>query len=117
MNRRKMLLLRFLLNNCSEGYKVIETKVIFEKNPKYKGNFTLLEEDFEFLKKYKFVDVKYLDEVNVCVAIMDNSYIFQDNLKSDRSLNRRNLITIIISMLFSGFMAFIGAFLAIIITR
>jgi hypothetical protein len=117
MDRRKLSLLKFLLNTCNEGYKVIDITTILDSNKKYKSNYKLLEEDIEFLKKYKFIDVKYFDEVSLCVAIQDNSHIFEENLKSERSVNRKAILTMVVSMLFSGFMAFIGAFIAIIITR
>lgn len=117
MDRRKLLLLKFFLNNCSDGYKVLDNERIIEKFKKYKSNFKLLEEDVDFLKKYKFIDVKYFDDISICLTILDNSNIFQANLKSERVTNRKNLLAIIVSMFFSGFMAFIGAFLAIIITR
>ena len=117
MDRRKLSLLKFFLNNCNDGYKVIDITKIFEKNRKYKSIHKLLEEDIEFLKKYKYIDVKYFDEISICVAIQDNSHIFEENLKSERSVNRKAILTMIVSMLFSGFMAFWGAFLAIIITR
>ncbi len=117
MDRKKLSLLKFFLNNCNEGYKVIDITKILEKIKHYKSNFKLLEEDIDFLKKYKYIDVKYFDEISICVAIQDNSHIFEENLKSERTVNRRAILTMIVSMLFSGFMAFLGAFLAIILTR
>ena len=117
MDKRKLSILKFFLNNCGDGYKVIDITNILEKNKKYKLNFKLLEEDIDFLKKYKFIDVKYFDEMSICLSIMDNSNIFQANLRSSRAVNRKNLLTMIVSMFFSGFMAFLGAVLAIIITR
>ena len=117
MDKRKLSVLNFFLNNCGDGYKVIDIANIFEKNKKYKSNFKLLEEDIDFLKKYKFIDVKYFDDISICLSIMDNSNIFQANLRSSRSDNRKNQLTMVVSMFFSGFMAFLGAFLAIIITR
>ncbi len=117
MDRRKLSLLKFFLSNCNDGYKVIDINKIFEKYKKYNFDYKLLEEDIEFLKKYKYIDVKYFDKISICVAIQDNSHIFEENLKSERAVNRKAILTILVSMLFSGIMAFIGAFLAIIITR
>ena len=117
MDRKKLSLLKFFLNNCNDGYKVIDITKIFEKNKHYKNNFKLLEEDIDFLKKYKYIDVKYFDEISICVVVQDNSHILEENIKSEKAVNRKAILTIIVSMLFSGFMAFIGAFLAIIITR
>lgn len=117
MNRRKLKLLKYFLNHCDDGYKVLEIKNITKIIRKYKYNLKLFEQDIEFLKKNKFIDVKYIDNIELCVAILDNSHILQENLKSEMSVNRKYLITTIINIIFSGLMAFIGAFLAIIMTR
>jgi len=117
MDRRKLSLLRFFLKNCNEGYKVIEVSKIYDLIKKYKSNFNYLESDVDFLKKYKYIDVKYLDEINICFSVLDNSYVFQENLKSDKQINRKYVLFMIISMLLSGTMAFVGAFLAILIIR
>ena len=96
MDKRKLSVLNFFLNNCGDGYKVIDIANIFEKNKKYKSNFKLLEEDIDFLKKYKFIDVKYFDDISICLSIMDNSNIFQANLRSSRSVNRKNLVCFLV---------------------
>ena len=117
MDKRKLLLLKYFLNNCESGYKVIETSKIFSSIKKYKGNFQSLSEDINYLKQYKYIDVKYLDETNVCLSILDNSHVLQENIRSDRSVNRKHLCYMFFSMILSGLMAFVGAFLAIILTR
>lgn len=117
MEKRKLTLLRYLLNNCDSGYKVIDVEKIVSAIKKYKRNFALLNEDIQYLSQHKYIDVKYIDELNICLSILDNTHVFQDNIKSDRSINRRYIISLLISMLFSGVMAFVGAFLAILLTR
>ena len=117
MDKRKLHLLKYLLNTCDNGYKVVEVQKIFASNKKYKNNFAILQEDVNFLKSYKFIDVKYLDETNICLSILDNTRIFQENLKSERGTRKGYIISLLVNMLFSGVMAFIGAFLAIILTR
>lgn len=117
MDKKRLSLLKFFLNNCDVGYKVIDIAKIFENNKYYKYDFKVLEEDIEFLKKSKYIDVKYIDEVSICVSVQDNTHIFQENLKSERTVNRKAILTMLVSMIFSGVMAFLGAFLAIIFTR
>ena len=117
MEKRKLLLLKFLINNCGDGYKVIDVSKIYSVIKKYKGDFVLLSSDINFLSQHRYIDLKHIDETNICVSILNNSHVFEDNLKSDRSVNRKYLISILINMLFSGIMAFAGAFLAIIMTR
>lgn len=117
MDKRKLKLLKFLLNHCDSGYKVLDISKIFLTIKKYKNNFNELSSDIEFLGKRKYIDVKYLDESSLCVSILDNSHILQENLRSDRSVSRKYMISLLTNMIVSGVMAFIGAFLAIIILR
>jgi len=117
MGKRKLLLMRYLFNNCDNGYKVLDVSKIFFAIKKYKGDFHALSSDINFLAHHKYIDVKYLDEINVCISVLDNSHILQENIRSERSVNRKYLISLLFNMLFSGIMAFIGAFLAIILIR
>ena len=117
MDRRKIKLLKYFLNNCEDGYKVIEVSKLFQAIKRYMSNFKMLEEDMDFLKKYKYIDVKYIDEVNICVCVLDNSYIFQENIKSNKGTNKKYILTTLISMIFSGVMAFLGAFIAVLLLR
>ena len=117
MDKRKLMLLRYLLHNCDNGYKVLDTPKVLSACKRYRGDYTKLQEDIEFLRSYKYIDVKYIDDKNICLSMLDNTKIFQENLKSERSAHRGYLVSLLINMIFSGVMAFVGAFLAIIITR
>jgi hypothetical protein len=117
MEKRKILLLRYLLNNCDSGYKVLDVSKIFFSIKVYRDNFEELSSDIEFMSQRKYIDVKYLDEKSICVSMLDNSHILQENIKSDKAVNRKYMISVLINMVLSGVMAFVGAFLAIIITR
>jgi len=112
-----MLLLKYFLTNCDNGYKVLEVSKIFDDIRKYKRNFQSLSDDIKFLAQQKLIDVKYIDENNLCVCTLDNSRIIQENIKSDRLINRKYSMMLFINMVLSGVMAFAGAFLAIILLR
>ena len=115
MDKRKLLLLKFLLNNCGEGYKVLDTTKIMDVFKKYKNNYSSLERDVDYLKQMNYIDLKYIDEQSLCLAIKDNSRILQENLKVNRSSKKEYLLLMILTMLLSGMMAFMGGFLAKII--
>lgn len=117
MNKRKLLLLKYFLNNCDNGYKVLEISKILLGNKRYKGDISSLSEDIEYLKTYKYIDVKYMDNKNICLSILDNTRIFQENIKIEKVSHRSQLSGIFINMICSGIMAFLGAFLAIILLR
>lgn len=115
MNKRKLLLLRYFLNNCDNGYRVIDVSKIFLEVKKYKGDYTQLEEDVNFLKTYKYIDVKYMDNANICLCVLDDSKIFQENLKVSRTQHIGQVTAIFLTAILSGVMAFLGGFLAVIL--
>lgn len=117
MDKRKLLLLKYLLNNCDSGYKVLDISNIFDANKKYKDNFKNLQNDITFLSQYKYIDVKYIDESSICLSVLDNTRIFQENLKVEGKTKRSYIISLVINMIFSGVMAFCGAFLAILLFK
>lgn len=117
MDKRKLSLLKYLLNNCSEGYKVIDTQKILVSIKKYKKNYEMLVKDIEYLKQMQYIDLKYIDEMNVCLSIKDNSRILQENLKVEKSSTRQMQLYLILTMVATGIMSFIGAFLAILLIR
>lgn len=117
MNKRKLLLLRYFLNNCDGGYKVFDVSKIFLENKKYKGDYAQLEQDVNFLNTYKYIDVKYIDKASICLCILDNSKIFQENLKVSRTQHVGQVTAILITAILSGVMAFLGGFLAMLLFR
>ncbi|MBE5738207.1 MAG: hypothetical protein E7354_00525 [Clostridiales bacterium] len=117
MDKRKLLLLKYLINNCSDGYKVLETSTILSSIKKYKNDYASLETDINFLKSRKYIDLKYIDENNMCLFVLDNSRVLQENIKIEKG-NKKDLVAMMfITAFVSGIMAFIGSFLAIMIFR
>lgn len=115
MDKRKLLLLKYLINNCGDGYKIIETESVFSAIKKYKNDYSALEADIKFLKSRKYIDLKYIDENNMCLFVLDNSRVLQENIKIEKG-NKKDLIAMmIVTAITSGIMAFIGSFIAIMI--
>ncbi len=114
MDKRKLLLLKYLLNLCGDGYKVIETSSVLSSLKKYKNDYNALEKDINFLKSRKYIDLKYTDENNMCLMVLDNSRILQENIKLDNGKKNGLTYMLLINAIFSGIMAFIGSMLAII---
>lgn len=117
MDRRKLKLLQYLLENCSDGYKVLSTNAVMKVSKKYKNNFDLFSDDIKYLSQRKYIDLKYIDSDNLCVSIMDNSRILQENIKIENGSKKVLSTFMIITAILSGIFAFVGSFLAIIITR
>lgn len=114
MEKRKLLLLKYLINNCKDGYKVLETSAVLSGIKKYNGDFSLLKKDINFLKTRRYIDVKYIDEDNMCLVVLDNSLVLQENLKIERGNKKGLVLVVVLTALVSGIMAFIGSFLAIL---
>ena len=117
MDKKKLLLLKYLLENCSDGYKILSTAQVLKCFKKYKNNFELLEKDIKFLSQRKYIDLKYIDVDNLCVCVMDNSRILHENIKIERGTKKELTTMLVLTMILSGIMAFLGSFLAILISR
>lgn len=104
---------------CKDGnYKVLEVAEVLEMLPK-KYNFTF--EDIQNMLKYlserDYVDVKFVDEKSLCVASLPKGRLHLENqLKENKTAYafRRLFIG---SMIVSGLMAFLGAFVATLILK
>lgn len=112
MEKRRLFLLKYFLNNSKDGYWILDVSKTFSKIKKYKNNFELLKSDVNYLKSLNYIDVKYLDSESICLSIMDNTRILQANLKNESIMQKKFILYMTITAVISGFMAFVGAFLA-----
>ena len=117
MDKRKLLLLKYLINTCTDGYKVLDTGKVLQAVKKYNGDYGLLVKDIDYLKSRKYLDLKYIDESNLCLSVLDNTRILQENIKMDKTTKKEYLSATFMTMLLSGIMSFLGAFLAIILFK
>lgn len=112
MDKRKIKLLKYLLDTCENGYKVLEISSIFKSIKAYKNNYDILLEDINYLKLKNYIDLKYIDNENVCLAIMDSSKLLKEDFKVEGKTRKDLYIWMFVTMLGSGIMAFIGALIA-----
>ncbi len=112
MDKKKILLLNYLTKNCSNGYKVLDVDKIMHAIKKYKNNFDLFSKDIEYLCQRKYIDLKYLDKNNICLTILDNSRIFQENIKIEKDMKSRYTWILLLCSIISCVASFAGAFLA-----
>ena len=95
----------------------MECGTILKSIKSYKNNFELLKKDMNYLNQYKYIDLKYIDQDNVCLIIKDDSRIIQENLKVGSFTNIQMFYFLLLFSILSGVFAFIGAGLAILILR
>lgn len=117
MDRKKIILLKFLNKNCGEGYKVLDTQKVLKTIKQYKGNFKLLKSDIEYFSKRRYIDLKYLDENNMCLTIQENLHILEENLRVEERLKNKFVSMLIIFSIVSSITSFVGAFLALMLIR
>lgn len=117
MDKRKIYLLKFLSKNCGENYKVLDSNKVLDSLKKYKGNFDALKKDIEYFAQRKYIDLKYLDQDNLCLSVQDNLHIVEENLKVEEGLRKKFVSMLTIFSIVSCATSFLGAFLAIMLIR
>lgn len=117
MDKTKLKLLKYILDHCKDGYKVLDTQNVLKSIKKYRGKFELFEKDVNYLKQMNYIDLKYIDSSNFCLAIKDNTRIFQENLKIENHSKKNLLLILLFSSIASGIMSFVGAFIAVMMLR
>ena len=115
MNKRRLLLLKYLLNNSNEGFKIFDSQKVMTISKKYKNNFELFCEDIKYLAKMKYIDVKYIDELNVCLSVLGNSLILQESIKKSSKSSKKLVLLMMVMAILCGIMSFVGSFIAIIL--
>lgn len=115
MDKRKLNLLKYLLNNCNDGYKILDVENLLIILKKYKRDSNCLLKDIKYLSTHEFIDVKYSDEQSLCLRVLDNSRVWQDNFKRDKISNKKLFTFMFFTAILSGVMAFLGAMLSIMI--
>lgn len=115
MNKRRILLLKYLLSNSSDGFKIYDTQEVMASLKKYKNNFDLFQEDVKYLSKMKYIDVKYIDDMNLCLSMLGNSLILQENIRGASKTCKREVFMMLITALLCGTMSFIACVIAIIL--
>lgn len=112
MEKRKLTLLKYLLNNCGDGYSVLDVSKILSRIKLYKNKINYLEEDIQYLKSLNYIDLKYIDNESLCLSILDNSRVVQENIKTEKLTKKTYKFFMFLTAILSGLMAFLGTFIA-----
>lgn len=115
---KKTTILHNILSKESTGeYKVLEMDNLRDRLPKKYATISYEEISniLKYLKDLAYIDIKYLDENELCFAILPKSRIYEEHLLEDKKLSRRFALMIALSGIISGICGFCGAFLSHII--
>ena len=104
------------LNKLCEGgtYKVFEYQQLTKD---FNSKQTSIKNDLNYLKENEYIDIKYSDDSVVCLCLLPKARQVQEDLKTPRYSFTAIMKMLLISGIFSGIMAFLGAFIATLIIK
>ena len=103
-----------VLNDLCGGssYKILEISEVIDKLAKFSIDYEILNNNLHYLQERQYIDIKYIDEKEVCLALLPKARIHseeeEEEVKKKISYYKLAIITSICSVI--G--AFIGGFLA-----
>ena len=104
---------------CKDGnYKVLELEEIQGLLPrKYQFSSKDLQTMLKYLSEHDYIDVKFVDNKNLCVSTLPKGRVEMENqIKEDKTSTTYKRL-FIASIVVSGLMSFIGAFVATILLK
>ena len=114
LDKQLLKLIKKLLKLCDgSNYKVFEYQQLTENNSKLGA----LKNDIEYLKEHEYIDVKYSDESVVCLCLLPKSRQIEEQADVKKFSMLQVIKMLFISGVFSGLMAFLGAFVAVLIIK
>lgn len=119
MDKLTEKLLKIINDIVKDGnYKVIENSEILSKMPK-KHNLSIddLKNMIKYLTERDYIDVKFIDDKNLCVASLPKGRLHFENILNQTKTTSAYRKLFLASMLVSGIMAFLGAFLAVFLFK
>jgi DNA-binding MarR family transcriptional regulator len=118
LDKRTEKLLRIINELCNEGYKVVEIAEVLSKLPKkYNLSITDIKNMLKYLEERDYVDVKFIDEKNMCVSSLPKGRLHFENILNQNKITNAYRKLFVCSIIVSGIMSFLGAFLAILILK
>ena len=76
-----------------------------------------LDNDFKYLKTNEYIDIKYTDESVICLCLLPKSRQLEEQEKAKNYSHLNIMKILLISGIFNGIMAFLGAFIAMFIIK
>ncbi len=115
LDRKSFKVLKVLNSMCEEGtYKVIDYDSLIEKLSSEKKSSKLsVDQILEHLKLGQYIDIKYAENNTYCLSVLPKGRMIIEESVNAAKTQKRSSLMLVLTALFSGIMAFIGAFLAI----
>lgn len=118
LDKKTDAVLRLLVDKVGESYKVINKNQLLNALPeKLRFDMPNLLNELTFLQNNEYIDVKYQDKEEICLAVTVKASNYTQNVKS--VFSKATITTRQIILLIGGVFAaaFLGALAAILIGR
>lgn len=115
LDKQNAKILKYFNNVCDDGsYKVFEFWVLCKE---LRQNKKALYENLHFLMLNEYIDIKYYDDDVICLCLLTKARMFEE--QSAIKIYGLSVITrtMLISGIFNAIMAFLGAFVALMVIR
>ncbi len=117
LNNKLIKVLNEMCDNSST-YKILTLSDIIDKLGKnFKVDIESLTKNFDYLCSRDYIDVKYIDEKDVCLAMLSKARLHDEEMHNLRKEKLRYLRLATISSICSALSAFIGGFLAFVLFK
>ena len=113
-------IIRVLNSMCdnSSTYKILSLSDIIQKVGKgSKMDIESLTKNLEFLSGRDYIDIKYIDEKDVCLALLSKARIHDEEVEGVKKEKQKYYKLATFSSIVSAVAAFLGAFLAIVLFK
>lgn len=99
----------------SADYKILEVSKILDSMIRFKLDYEILSNNLTYLQDHEFVDIKYLDENEVCLAMLPKARMHTEEMKATKKEQNKYFKLAIWSSVGSFLAALIGGFVANVI--
>ena len=115
LDKQNEKIIKRLQKLCPDGtYKVFEVEELLNLFDLKKD---ALDNDFKYLKDNGYIDIKYTDESVICLCLLPKSRQLEEQEKA-KSYSHGNIMKVmLLSGVFNAIMAFLGAFIAMLIIK
>ena len=115
LDKKSLKVLKVLNSICEEGtYKVIDYNNLIEKFGTEKKTTKLgLDQILDHLKLGQYIDIKYAENNTYCLSVLPKGRVIFEEESSLSKTKFHTRVTAFFTIMCSGIMAFLGAFLAV----
>jgi len=115
LDKQNAKIIKKLNKLCENGsYKVFDIDDLIKI---FGVNKDVFDNNISYLKNNDYIDIKYKDDTAICLCLLPKARAFEEeaNLKT---YSHKNLMQVLLlSGIFAGIMAFLGAFVAVLIIK